>query len=111
MKPLPPDDLPIVTFSVAEIAAAKRDGYLHIHDNGVLTIHRPGEPVAQVLIPPKDRRRKKLTCSDLCDKTWETQGCPSGTCALIRKRRSAYKELEFDHSPKDVPHGSSSQEN
>jgi hypothetical protein len=23
-----------------------------------------------------------LTCSDVCDKTWEMQGCPSGTCAL-----------------------------
>lgn len=23
-----------------------------------------------------------LSCSDLCDKTWESQGCPSGRCAL-----------------------------
>ena len=23
-----------------------------------------------------------LSCSDLCDKTFEFQGCPSGTCAL-----------------------------
>lgn len=23
-----------------------------------------------------------LTCGDVCDKTWEMQGCPSGTCAL-----------------------------
>ena len=93
-KPPPPDDLPIVTFSIAEIAAAKRDGSLTIHDNGVLTIQRPGEPLVQVLSPPKDRRRKKLTCSDLCDKTWEFQGCPSGTCALhdSRKRRKHLTE-------------------
>jgi hypothetical protein len=71
MKPLPPNDLPTAVFSVAEIAAAKRDGYLHIHDNGVLTIHRSGEPVTQVHTPAKDRRRKPLTCSDLCDKIQE----------------------------------------
>lgn len=88
-KPQSPNDLPIVTLSVAEIAAAKRDGSLTIHFDGVLTIQRPGEPMMQVNTPKAERRRKKLTCSDLCDKTWETQGCPSGTCALhdSRKRR------------------------
>ena len=24
---------------------------------------------------------EEQTCSDLCDKTYEFQGCPSGTCA------------------------------
>ena len=110
MNSLPPNDLTTVTFSIAEIAAAKRDGSLTIHDNGVLTIQRPGEPVVQVHTPMKDRRRKKLTCSDLCDKTWEFQGCPSGTCALIRNRRSEYKELEFDPSPKEVPNEPSSRD-
>ena len=108
MNSLPPNDLTTVTFSIAEIAAAKRDGFLTIHDNGVLTIHRPGEPIVQVHTPKKDRTRKKLTCSDLCDKTWEFQGCPSGTCALILKRRSEYNELEFDLSPKEAPHVPSS---
>lgn len=97
MNSLPPNDLPIVIFSIAEVAAAKRDGSLTIHDNGVLTIQRPGEPLVQVLTPPKDRRRKKLTCSDLCDKTWESQGCPSGTCALndSRKRRKHLRENDL----------------
>jgi hypothetical protein len=91
MKPLPPNELPVVTFSIAEVAAAKRGGFLTIHDNGVLTIQRPGEPPVQVLTLPKDRRRKKLTCSDLCDKTWESQGCPNGTCALRKSRGFAVK--------------------
>ncbi len=26
------------------------------------------------------------TCADVCDKTWESQGCPSGTCALLDGR-------------------------
>lgn len=30
----------------------------------------------------KRKTKKPLTCSDLCDKTFEFQGCPSGTCAL-----------------------------
>ena len=106
IKPLPPDNLPTAAFSIAEIVAAKRDGSLTIHDNGVLTIQRPGEPVTQVIAPLKDRRRKKLTCSDLCDKTWEFQGCPSGTCARMPKRRSVHNEL--DPSPKEVPNGTSS---
>ena len=97
MNSLPPNDLTTVTFSIAEIAAAKRDGFLTIHDNGVLTIQRPGEPVVQVHTPKKDRTRKKLTCSDLCDKTWESQGCPSGTCALRKSRGSkrASEDLAF----------------
>lgn len=28
-----------------------------------------------------------LSCSDMCDKTHEFQGCPSGTCALKDSRR------------------------
>ena len=94
MKPLPPDGLPTVTLSIAEVAEAKRNGTLTIHDNGVLTI---GDPPVQVLTPMKDRRRKKLTCSDLCDKTWEFQGCPSGTCALRKSRGSkrASEDLAF----------------
>ena len=88
MKPLPPDNLLTVILSIAEVAAAKRDGYLHIHDNGVLTIQRPGEPFT----PSRTVVRKKLTCSDLCDKTWESQGCPTGTCAL-RKRHKRRKHL------------------
>lgn len=98
MKPLPPDGLPTITLSIAEIAEARRNGSLTIHDNGVLTI---GAPPVQVLSPPKDRRRKKLTCADLCDKTWESQGCPSGTCALhdSRKRR---KRLRDNGSARDL---------
>jgi hypothetical protein len=90
-RPLPPEGLPTVTLSIEEVAAAKRNGTLTIHDNGVLTI---GDPPVQVHTPKKDRRRKKLTCSDLCDKTWEFQGCPSGTCALndSRKRRKRLTE-------------------
>ena len=96
-KPLPPDDLPTVTLSIADVAAAKRDGFLTIHDNGVLTIQRPGGSPVQVLVPKKDRSRKKLTCSDLCDKTWEFQGCPTGTCALRKSRGSkrASEDLAF----------------
>ena len=97
-KSLPPNDLPKVTLSIEEVAAAKRNGTLTIHDNGVLTI---GDPPVQVITPKKDRRRKKLTCSDLCDKTWEFQGCPSGTCALhdSRKRR---KRLRDNGSTSDL---------
>jgi hypothetical protein len=32
-----------------------------------------------------------LTCGDLCDKTYESQGCPSGTCAL----ESGKEELRY----------------
>lgn len=33
--PLPSVDLPTVILSIADMAQAKRKGYLHIHDNGV----------------------------------------------------------------------------
>ena len=88
-SPLPPDDLPPVTLSIPEIAKAKKDGFLRIHDKGTLTIQRPGGPLVQVFAAHTPLRRpklrKKLTCADLCDKTWESQGCPTGTCALYAK--------------------------
>src|SRR5258706_15362584 len=50
------------------------------------------QPSGDQVLVPRERLRKliewqqreqdELTCSDLCDKTYEFQGCPSGTCAL-----------------------------
>jgi hypothetical protein len=61
LKPLPPDDLPTQMFTVAELAAAKAAGHLRIHDNGVLTMNRPGQPVVAVLTPAKVRGRKSAS--------------------------------------------------
>lgn len=58
LKPLPPE-CPLVALTVAEVAAARAAGHLEIHDNGVLTLHRPGEPARQIVTPsspPADHR-------------------------------------------------------
>jgi hypothetical protein len=51
----------------------------------------PVEEEVEMIMVPRERLHRlvewmqsdhdNLTCSDVCDKTWESQGCPSGTCA------------------------------
>ena len=57
LKPLPPD-YPIIALTVAEITAARAAGHLAIHDNGVLTLHQPGEPVRQIATPSSPTTRE-----------------------------------------------------
>jgi hypothetical protein len=62
-KIVEPQTLPRRELTVKEIAAAKKAGYLEIHDNGVLTIKRPGQPEFEVQPTKTDRkpdRRRKL---------------------------------------------------
>jgi hypothetical protein len=35
------------------------------------------------------------TCADLCDKDWEQQGCPSGTCARYEGLAEMRRALEI----------------
>ncbi len=64
LPPLPPDNLPVIRLTIPEIAAAKAAGYLRIHDNGVLTLHRPGESPQEIWTPIKVRRRKDMNGHD-----------------------------------------------
>jgi hypothetical protein len=78
LKPLPPDDLPVVTVSVAALAEAKRAGFLTIHDNGVLTVAIPGRPVVQVTTPAKVRDRQHPAMSANGDFPEREHSTPEG---------------------------------
>lgn len=49
---------PARMFTIPELAAARKAGFLTIHDNGVLTVQYPGQPPVEVQAPMRDRRRE-----------------------------------------------------